>query len=173
MQRTPFENLPCSIARTLDAVGEWWSLLILRNVFYGIRRFEPLRASLNISRKVLSQRLETLVSRGILEPRPYQTRPPRYEYRLTPMGVDLFPVLMALARWGDRWLAGNQSAPTLFRHSKCGSVKRARVVCGDCGEELGAHNVRPVLGPGSEAEYARAIERAAGREVFQREAGGQ
>jgi DNA-binding HxlR family transcriptional regulator len=168
MQRTPFEHLPCSIARTLDVVGEWWSLLIVRNVFYGVRRFEPLRASLNISRKVLSQRLETLVRRGILEPRPYQARPPRHEYRLTPMGVDLFPVLMALSRWGDRWLSAGNSPPTLFRHSKCGRVTQARVVCGGCGEELGAHNLRPVLGPGGDEQYVRSIERAAGRHVFQR-----
>ena len=167
MQRTRFEELPCSIARTLDSVGEWWSFLILRNVFYGIRRFEPLRSTLKISRKILTDRLDTLVARGVLERRRYQDRPPRDEYRLTPMGVDLFPVLMALTRWGDRWLAAGRGPPTQFRHTKCGQLTQARVVCA-CGEELGAHNVRPVLGPGADPQYAQALEQGAGREVFLR-----
>lgn len=165
MQRTRFTDLPCSVARTLDAVGEWWSFLILRNVFYGIRRFEPLRSTLKISRKILADRLHTLVARGILERRRYQDRPPRDEYRLTPMGVDLFPVLMALTRWGDRWLVSRQGPPTQFLHSKCGQLTQARLVCA-CGEELGAHNVRLVIGPGADEQYTAAIENAAGRRVF-------
>ena len=165
MQRTRFEELPCSIARTLDSVGEWWSFLILRNVFYGIRRFEPLRSTLKISRKILTDRLDTLVARGVLERRRYQDRPPRDEYRLTPMGVDLFPVLMALTRWGDRWLAAGRGPPTQFLHSKCGQLSQVRLVCA-CGEELGAHNVRPVLGPGADKHYTAELEKAAGRQVF-------
>lgn len=166
MQRTRFADQPCSLARALDAVGEWWSFLILRNVFYGIRRFDPLRRSLGISRKVLAGRLETLVARGILERREYQSRPPRSEYRLTPMGVDLFPVLMALSRWGDRWLDGGEGAPLQFRHSRCGRLSQARVVC-SCGEELGAHNVRPVLGPAADSAFTARIETSAGRRVFE------
>jgi len=169
MKRTQFADQPCSVARAMDIVGELWAFMIIRNVFLGVRRFEGLRANLAISRKVLTERLELLVARGILERRPYQDRPPRHEYRLTPMGVDLFPVLMALARWGDRWLAEEKGAPIEFVHRKCGEAALARVVCGHCGEDIAAHNVQPRLGPGGELRYAQAIEQAAGgRAVFLR-----
>jgi DNA-binding HxlR family transcriptional regulator len=167
MKRTQFADQPCSVARAMDIVGELWAFMIIRNVFLGVRRFEGLRANLGISRKVLTERLELLVARGILERRVYQDRPPRHEYRLTPMGVDLFPVLMALARWGDRWLAGASGTPIEFVHRKCGQATAARVVCTHCGEDIGAHNVQPRLGPGGEPRYAEAIEQAAGgRAVF-------
>jgi DNA-binding HxlR family transcriptional regulator len=171
MKRTQFADQPCSVARAMDIVGELWAFMIIRNVFLGVRRFEGLRANLAISRKVLAERLELLVARGILDRRQYQDRPPRHEYRLTPMGVDLFPVLMALARWGDRWLAGENGAPIEFVHRKCGQATTARVVCAHCGEDIGAHNVQPRLGPGGEVRYADAIEQAAGgRAVFLRPA---
>lgn len=171
MKRTQFANQPCGVARTMDIVGELWSFMIIRNVFLGVRRFEGLRANLSISRKVLTERLELLVGRGILERRPYQERPPRFEYRLTPMGVDLFPVLMALARWGNRWLADARGAPIEFVHRKCGQVTQARVVCNVCGEDLGAHNVRPRLGPAGNLAYVEAIEAAGGgKPVFIRAA---
>src|SRR5690349_1596637 len=171
MKRTQFADQPCSVARAMDIVGELWAFMIIRNVFLGVRRFEGLRANLAISRKVLTERLDLLVARGILERRQYQDRPPRHEYRLTPMGVDLFPVLMALARWGDRWLAGEGGAPIEFVHRKCGQATTARVVCAHCGEDIGAHNVQPRLGPGGEMPYAEAIEEAAGgRQVFLRPA---
>lgn len=169
MKRTQLAGHSCAVARTLDIVGELWAFMIIRNVFLGVRRFEGLRANLKISRKVLSERLELLVQRGILERRAYQDRPPRSEYRLTPMGVDLFPVLMALSRWGNRWLTGTDGAPIDFVHRKCGQVTQARVVCNVCGEDLGAHNVRPLLGPGGDLAYVEAIEQAGGgRPVFMR-----
>jgi len=169
MKRTQFADQPCGVARAMDIVGELWAFMIIRNVFLGVRRFEGLRANLAISRKVLSERLELLVERGILERRQYQDRPPRHEYRLTPMGVDLFPVLMALARWGNRWLAGAAGPPIEFVHRKCGQVTTARVVCNGCGDDLGAHNVQPKLGPGGEISYVEAIESAGGgRPVFLR-----
>ena len=169
MKRTHFADQPCGVARTMDIVGELWAFLIIRNIFLGVRRFEGLRANLGISRKVLSERLALLVSRGILERRAYRERPARHEYRLTPMGVDLFPVLMALARWGNRWLAGGEGPPIEYVHRKCGRVTQARVVCSECGEDLGAHNVRPALGPGGMLSYIEAIEAAGGgRPVFLR-----
>lgn len=169
MKRTQFSDQPCAVARAMDIVGELWSFLIIRNVFLGVRRFEGLRANLGISRKVLTERLDLLVARGILERRPYQERPLRHEYRLTPMGVDLFPVLIALARWGNRWLAGDRGAPIEYVHRKCGHVTQARVVCDACGEDLGAHNVRPQLGAGGEEAYVEAIEQAGGgKPVFLR-----
>jgi len=169
MKRTQFADQPCSVARAMDIVGELWAFMIIRNVFLGVRRFEGLRANLAISRKVLTERLDLLVARGILDRRQYQDRPPRHEYRLTPMGVDLFPVLMALARWGDRWLDAGAGAPIEFVHRKCGQATTARVVCAHCGEDIGAHNVQPRLGPGGQMPYAEAIEQAAGgRQVFLR-----
>lgn len=169
MKRTQFADQPCGVARSINIVGELWSFMIVRNVFLGVRRFEGLRENLGISRKVLSERLDLLVRHGILERRRYQDRPPRHEYRLTPMGVDLFPVLIALARWGNRWLAREQGAPIEYVHRKCGQVTQARVVCNTCGEDIGAHNVRPMLGPGGEPRYVEAIEQAAGgREIFLR-----
>jgi DNA-binding HxlR family transcriptional regulator len=167
VKRTQFSDQPCGVARSMDIVGELWSFMIIRNVFLGVRRFEGLRINLRISRKVLSERLDLLVDRGILERRPYQDRPPRFEYRLTPMGVDLFPILMALARWGNRWLAGAEGPPIEYVH-KCGQVTAGRLVCTQCGEDLGAHNVRPRLGRGGDARYAAGLEQAAGREVFLR-----
>ena len=166
MARRKKEKLPCSVARTLALVGERWSLLILRNVFYGIRRFEPLRASLGISRKVLSQRLATLAAGGVIERRGYQDRPPRHEYRLTPAGVDLFPVMMALAHWGDRWRASADGAPVEFVHARCGLAARAQLVCPHCREPLAAHNVRLRRGPGLPEAMALEFERAAARPVF-------
>jgi DNA-binding HxlR family transcriptional regulator len=169
MKRTQFSDQPCAVARTMDIVGELWTFMIIRNVFLGVRRFEGLRANLGISRKVLAERLDLLVQRGILERRPYQDRPPRHEYRLTPMGVDLFPVLMALARWGNRWLTGARGAPIEFVHRKCGQVTHARVVCSACGEDLGAHNVQPQLGVAGDVSYVEAIENAGGgKPVFLR-----
>jgi len=171
MKRTQFADQPCGVARAMDIVGELWAFMVIRDVFLGVRRFEGLRANLGISRKVLAERLGLLVERGILERRQYQERPPRFEYRLTPMGVDLFPVLMALARWGNRWLAGAAGPPIEFVHRKCGQVTHARVVCDGCGEDLGAHNVQPQLGPGGELAYVEAIEQAGGgRPVFLRPA---
>ena len=89
MQRSSFSDMPCSVARTLDIIGEWWTLLILRDVFYGVRRFEALRSHLGISRKVLTSRLERLTGEGILKKVLYQTHPIRYEYRLTNKGLDV------------------------------------------------------------------------------------
>lgn len=169
MKRTQLSGHPCGVARTLDIVGELWSFMIVRNVFLGVRRFEGLRASLGISRKVLSERLDLLVARGVLERRAYQDRPPRHEYRLTPMGVDLFPILIALARWGNRWLPGERGAPIDYVHRRCGQVTQARVVCSHCGEDLGAHNVQPRLGRGGDPAYVAAIEQAGGgRAIFLR-----
>jgi DNA-binding HxlR family transcriptional regulator len=169
MKRTQFADQPCAVARTMDIVGELWAFMIIRNVFLGVRRFEGLRANLGISRKVLTERLGLLVERGILERRPYHDRPPRHEYRLTPMGVDLFPVLMALARWGNRWLTDERGAPIEFVHRKCGQVTQARVVCNVCGDDLGAHNVQPRLGAAGELAYVEAIEQAGGgKPVFLR-----
>ena len=114
MQRTNFGEMACSIARTLDVVGEPWSPLILRDVWVGFTRFDQIQADLGISRKVLTERLNHLVEHGVLERRPYDRRP-RYEYVLTDKGTELLDVLMAMVGWADRWLAGEAGPPVLYR----------------------------------------------------------
>src|SRR5579885_326821 len=103
MRRKSFASMECPVARTLDVVGEWWSLLILRDALRGRRRFEEFQESLGIARNILSRRLKQLVAAGLLEKRCYSERPRRYEYRLTDKSRDLFPVLTTLMVWGNRW----------------------------------------------------------------------
>src|SRR5258708_27221465 len=115
MQRTNFGEMACSIARTLDVVGEPWSPLILRDVWVGLPRFEQIQADLGTSRKVLTERLNHLVERGVLERRPYDRRP-RHEYVLTEKGTELVDVLMVMVGWGDKWLAAPARPPGPHPH---------------------------------------------------------
>lgn len=149
MQRTTFSDQHCSVARTLDVIGEWWSLMILRDIFYGVRRFEALLEQLGISRKVLTHRLQRLTEEKILRKVSYQQNPLRYEYRLTARGLDLMPVLLSIMRWGDRWLTEEGQVPVEFIHADCGKVTIPKVVCAHCGGELTARNLHPRPGPGA------------------------
>ncbi|HEX4815200.1 MAG TPA: helix-turn-helix domain-containing protein [Nonomuraea sp.] len=148
MQRTRFGEMACSIARTLDVIGEPWSPLILRDVWAGVRRFDHIQADLGISRKVLTERLNHLVEQGVLKRLPYDARP-RYEYHLTAKGADLVEMLMAMARWGDRWLAGEAGPPVLYRHHACGRIGHVDPRCSHCGEPMHADDVDLLPGPGS------------------------
>jgi DNA-binding HxlR family transcriptional regulator len=148
MQRTNFGQMACSIARTLDVIGEPWSPLILRDVWVGFTRFEQIQADLGISRKVLTERLNYLVERGVLERRPYDRRP-RYEYVLTERGVELVDLLMVMVGWGDKWLAGEAGPPVLYRHQACGEVSRAELRCAHCGEPMQAGDIDLLPGPGA------------------------
>ncbi|GAA2596349.1 helix-turn-helix domain-containing protein [Actinomadura fulvescens] len=148
MKRTPFSRWPCSVARTVDVLGDWWTPLVLREAFYGVTRFDDFAKSLGIGRNVLTQRLGRLVEEGMLERVPYQERPVRHEYRLTEKGRDFFPVLMAMMRWGDKWMAGDDGPPILTRHTTCGHTAHAEVVCSECRQPLRHGDVRPELGPG-------------------------
>lgn len=130
-----FAAMECSIARTLDAIGDRWSLLILRDAFYGVRRFDDFARDLGVARNILTDRLGKLVARGILERRQYEERPPRFEYRLTDQGRDLIGVVLAMMRWGDRWTTTG-AAPVEVTHTKCGHVTTPLVSCSECGEEL-------------------------------------
>ena len=150
MQRTDFGAMACSIARTLDVIGEPWSPLILRDVFVGMHRFEQLQADLGISRKVLTERLNHLVDHGVLERRPYDNRP-RHEYHLTEKGTDLVDVLMVMVRWGDTWLAGEAGPPVLYRHHACGEISSVDLRCSGCGEPMHAGDVDVLAGPGAAA----------------------
>jgi DNA-binding HxlR family transcriptional regulator len=142
------QQQPCSIARTAAVLGERWTLVILRQAFRGMRRFEDIQRDLGIARNILADRLQTLVAEGILERRPYQDRPPRYEYRLTQKGRDLYPVLIALMEWGDRYTAGEAGAPVVLVHEPCGHETSPRFVCDHCGQELDPREMRAEPGPG-------------------------
>jgi DNA-binding HxlR family transcriptional regulator len=148
VKRTPFAKWPCSIARTIDLLGDWWTPLVLREAFYGTKRFDAFQRVLGIGRNVLTQRLRRLVDEGILERVPYQQRPTRHEYVLTPKGRDLFPVLAAMTSWGDRWLAGDAGVPVVLHHTSCAHDASATVVCSACREPLELPDVQVRLGPG-------------------------
>jgi DNA-binding HxlR family transcriptional regulator len=145
-----YEGQVCSIARTLELIGERWTILIIRDVFLGVRRFDDFQQSLGISRGVLTGRLKRLVEEGILERRRYQEHPPRYEYRLTDKGRDLWPMTIALLKWGDRYL-GESGPPRLILHRGCGGEVTERLACSKCGAELTARDVEAKPGPGARA----------------------
>lgn len=149
MQRTSFAEMACSVARTLDVVGEWWTPLILRDAFLGNTRFDEFQASLGIARNVLAARLQGLVEQGVLERRRYQEHPERFEYLLTEAGRDLFPIISALIAWGDRWRPGEQGPPLLLVHAPCGQAMTAVPTCSACGEVLRLEDIRPQPGPGA------------------------
>ncbi|MDB5027344.1 MAG: hypothetical protein JWO66_1033 [Candidatus Eremiobacteraeota bacterium] len=134
----------CSIARTLDVVGDWWTLLVLRDVFRGIRRFDELKHSLDVATNVLALRLKRLTDAGILERTAYQEHPPRYEYAPTDKGRDLYPVLIALLQYGDRHLRGDDAPPRVVVHETCGKATQPSFVCPHCSAEVSASNARTV-----------------------------
>jgi DNA-binding HxlR family transcriptional regulator len=149
MRKASFAGMNCSIAQTLEIVGEWWTLLILRDSFLGIRRFDDFVDRLGIARNVLSNRLQTLVDAGILERRAYDEGRGRYDYLLTDKGLALWPVMTALRQWGDEWILGTGNEPIQVRHRTCGHVVAATMTCDHCGATLDARSVRAEPGPGA------------------------
>lgn len=141
----------CSIAKSLEVIGERWSLLIVRDVMTGNRRFGEIQRSLGVARNVLSARLQRLVDEGILERRAYQESPPRHEYFLTEKGLDLWPALIALLAWGDRHSPTPGGPPMIVIHKRCGEPVTDRGICERCGEVLHARDARAVPGPGLSA----------------------
>ncbi len=135
----------CSIAATLEVIGDRWTLLILRDVFRGVRRFGQLQADLGIAKNILSDRLQRLVDHGVLEPVPYQQRPLRHEYRLTPKGADLSPALIAIMHWGDRWYA--EQPPTVLVHAECGTPLENVTRCPRCREQISPNHIASRPGP--------------------------
>ncbi|MFT6052031.1 MAG: DNA-binding HxlR family transcriptional regulator [Halioglobus sp.] len=136
----------CSVARTLSVVGERWTLLILRDAFFGTRRFDQFQHHLGITRHRLAERLGKLVEHGVLVKVPYNDRPVRYEYRLTRKGLGLYPVLMSLTRWGDEWMDGGEGVPLEYVHSPCESTMVPVLACSECGEALRPEEVKPKIG---------------------------
>jgi DNA-binding HxlR family transcriptional regulator len=140
----------CSIARSLEVFGERWTMLIVRDAFQGVRRFHEFEQSLGISKQVLAQRLDSLVDEGILERRPYQQRPERFEYVLTDKGSDLWKILVQLVIWGDEHYLPAAGPPRIIRHRGCGGSIDDRFHCDRCAKELERDDLELVLGPALE-----------------------
>jgi DNA-binding HxlR family transcriptional regulator len=144
-----YDDQNCSVARALEVLGDRWTLLVIRDAFAGVRRFDDFQRGLGIARNVLSDRLGRLVEEGVLERRPYQERPERFEYRLTEKGAGLWRALVALMQWGDRYYAPPAGPPRLVRHRECGGQVDEHFACARCGAQLDARDVRLEPGPGA------------------------
>jgi DNA-binding HxlR family transcriptional regulator len=149
VKRASFSNMNCSVAKTLEIVGEWWTPLIVRDALFGVTRFDEFQERLGIARNVLAARLDTLVAGGVMERVPYDEARDRYDYVLTDAGRALWPVLTALRQWGDDWLAAPDGPPVDLEHTVCGHRITARYTCDHCGKVLERDDLRSRPGPGS------------------------
>jgi DNA-binding HxlR family transcriptional regulator len=141
----------CTIGRAMEILGEKWTVVVLREVFNGIRRFDDMRLRTHIPRQVLTNRLASLVAHGLLRREPYQEPGARvrHEYRLTPQGFDLYPMFVALAEWGNRYLADPEGPPLEFAHRECGEQVHVEVLCADGHPITDNRQVVPRPGPGA------------------------
>ena len=137
------------MARTVSVIGDRWTLLILRDCFLRVRRFEDFQARLGITRPILANRLKKLVAKFVLAKVPYQEGPLRYEYRLTPKGLALYPIVMAIVHWGDVYMSDRKGRPLLHRHDVCGKDFDPVMICSECGEPLEPKRVHVHPGPGA------------------------
>jgi DNA-binding HxlR family transcriptional regulator len=142
MTRRSLDYLDCAVANTVEMVNDSWTILILRDAFLGVRRFDEFVTDLGIARNVLTDRLQRLIDDGMLTTSLYEERPPRYEYRLTEQGKDLFDVMMTLWSYGERWKPPANSEHQRVVHVVCGQEAHAVTHCGHCGERLTRHDVR-------------------------------
>ncbi len=131
----------CSVARSLAVFGDRWTLMVLRNCFLGVKRFDDFLRDLDLSRTILTDRLNKLVEHGVLEKIPYQVKPTRHDYRLTQKGRDLHPIIMAIVQWGDQYYAIDGEPPIIRTHTRCGKDFQSVTVCSECGEPILAHEV--------------------------------
>jgi DNA-binding HxlR family transcriptional regulator len=143
-----YEGQNCSVAKTLEIVGERWTVLVLREIFFGRRRFDEMAQNLGIARNVLTQRLQRLQEEEVVTKVAYQQRPERFEYRLTEKGLDLWPVMVTLMQYGDRYYAPG-GPPVVLTHRDCGGTLDEHRICMTCGEKLTAKDVRAHRGPGA------------------------
>jgi DNA-binding HxlR family transcriptional regulator len=144
MQKVSFAEMSCPVARTLDVVGEWWTLLIVRDAVLGARHYEDFKAS-GIADNILSARLKRLVEEGIFERKLYQEHPARFEYLLTEKGRGLLPVVVALRSWGKRWTEGDDT--TRLTHKNCGHEVSLKFHCDKCGRPLATGEIEPARDP--------------------------
>jgi DNA-binding HxlR family transcriptional regulator len=149
MKRASFEDMNCSIARSLEIIGEWWTPLILREAFFGITRFEDFQERLGIARNILAKRLEALTEAGILERRVYDERRDRADYVLTRMGRALWPVMVTIRQWGDKWVTGKGNEPVQILHTACGKRSTVHLACDHCREKIDPREMQLVPGPGA------------------------
>ena len=149
VKRVDTSDWPCTIARSAALLGDHWNLLLIRQACLGTRRFEEFQRELGIGRNILTQRLAGLVHEGVLRRVEYQQNPVRHEYRLTDKGRDAYPILAAMAAWGDRWLTGPEGTPLVLHHTTCDHDMQAVVVCSECDEPIDVHHVRATPGPGA------------------------
>lgn len=152
MRWEELDQQPCSLSRTLAVIGDRWTLLVLRDCFLGIRRFDDFEKRLGVTRHVLSDRLKKLVEYEVLVKVPYQQRPLREEYRLTQRGLDLHSAVLALVSWGDRHMTDERGAPIQHVHRGCGQVMRPITTCSECGEAVSARDIQVQRGEGWSAE---------------------
>ncbi len=149
MQWSELDRQPCSMSRTLSVIGDRWTLMILRDCFLKVRRFEDFQSRLGIGRPILADRLRILVDNFVLTKVAYRQSPTRYEYRLTPKGLDLYPVIMAMVHWGDTHMTTRKGRPLLHRHKACGHTFDPVQVCSECGVALDPREVEVLAGPGA------------------------
>ena len=159
MRWDTLEEEPCSLARTVAVIGDRWSLLILRECFLRVRRFEVFQSRLGITRHLLADRLKKFVRYGVLRRARYQESPARYEYILTQRGLDLYPVVMSIVHWGDTHMVDERGRPLLHQHKTCGKEFDPVMVCSECGEPLHAKQVHVHSGPGAATSAAAPGER--------------
>jgi len=145
VSRSDLSHTTCTVARTIEIVGDVWALMVLREMFLGSRRFDDLQTQTGVSPHILSRRLKRLVAEDIVGRRLYSEHPPRYEYRLTRKGRDLWPVIIALKGWGDRWLDRPGPPPVTLQHASCGKRTRPIFVCSACGDPIDARTSRAHL----------------------------
>ena len=141
MKNSDWTRDNCAVGNTLSVIGERWTLLVLREAFLGVRRFDQFQRNTGVARNILSDRLNTLVLHGILRRELYLERPERYEYRLTEKGLDLYPVLLTIMDWGSKHIGGEAMRLT---HKTCGAAVMPRLACPECGEQVTARDVRAV-----------------------------
>ncbi|MEV1119321.1 helix-turn-helix domain-containing protein [Actinosynnema sp. NPDC049800] len=157
MTRTDFAGMACSIARSAALIGDPWSLLVVRDIALGLRRFDELQQDLGVATNTLTDRLERLVTGGVLVRERYSRRPDRYEYALTEKGRQLVPILLALTAWGDRWESAEEGPPLVVRHHTCGEVATAEVTCSACGDPVALSQVDFHAGPGGRTDRGTAL----------------
>src|SRR5690348_2167010 len=147
MRWKQIDTMTCSIARTLSVVGDRWTMLVIRDVFLGIRRFDAIQQDLQLTPHRLSDRLGKLVRDGILRRVAYEKHPRRFEYRLTEKGLDLYPLIVTMVEWGDRWMAGRVGVPVELVHQPCGHSIKPELICPICKSKINASEMNARPGP--------------------------
>jgi len=168
MRWNQIDTMTCSIARTLSVVGDRWTMLIIRDVFLGIRRFEGIQKDLRLTPHRLSDRLGKLVRDGILVRVEYQKRPRRFEYLLTEKGIDLYPLIVAMLEWGDRWMAGSAGAPVELVHRPCGHSIKPELTCPQCKSKIVPREMSARPGPALKKRGLSAQQSPAARRIVAR-----